>query len=813
MKIKERKSMVDNGISVSYSALGNERVRYLLLNDIMLMLLTAISAVGAIMTFATILQLNIVAELVIPLTVLFSAVFGYIYKVVKKHSYLVIVATILLVGILFLIFKTPLLKGVAILYEQAKITISEYMFWDKITPQYKWEDSFYPLTNSVIILLSFFLCSLISYFLFVHPSFIAIVLLTFPFFEIGALFGAVPNRVYFSMMLASWTGTLTFTRAANQKQKIKKANGKRSKKQINGMRNKFATTAVAVALITIFIFSSITTIFNYVGFIRTKNLDALKKIYKSNISNAIDVLSGEDNDGSLKEGQLLKVDDRVIKDRHYFTLETTLQKIDEPLKLKGYTATTYNKNEWGQTENYDKYTKLFDDLSSYSYRLGGINGNLLSSHKDYDKFNASMMTLSDFRRKKDYAYEAYYADFDNMYYTNFDTSLTPEDNNNYTYKAYIGYEYLFKINASGIYKNKNYKRLMKEYTKFVNAEYTSSYATKKVSDLTKSLGANNSYALVDKVREYLKKNIKQTYVVDKSPTDKDFVEHFLFETKRGYSTHYATAAAVMLQSQGVPARYVEGYFIKEDDFNKTETDRKYGYITFDVTDRYAHAWIEVYDETFGWVPVEVTPGYWVGSFEELMNEQLYVVIEDNYVPEDTKQKEEEPDAPKTDPKLPDEIVFEPPEKTEEEKIDFKYIIYNVVTTILLLIFIVVLIIIAKVLLAFFVRTIKLHSRNKNKLLYNYYNLFLKLCDFEGIETNNIYKFSLFIKTASTTSKNIDEIDLEKFINIILKNTYSRESAGVCDINFVKNFVKDYRARVFKSSTPYKKLYFIIIKSL
>ena len=222
MKRKERTSRVDNGITISYSKLGNEGIKYPFLNDIMLIFLTIISAVGAIMTFVTILKLNIIPELVVPLIVLFSAVFGFVFRVVKKYRFLVIVATFLLGGILLFIFKDSLFKGFAILYEQAKITISEYMFWDEITPQYKWENAFYPLTNSVLILLSLVLCSLMSYFLFVHPSFIAIVLLTFPFFEIGAMYGAIPNRVYFSMMLASWTGSLTFTRATNQKQKSKR---------------------------------------------------------------------------------------------------------------------------------------------------------------------------------------------------------------------------------------------------------------------------------------------------------------------------------------------------------------------------------------------------------------------------------------------------------------------------------------------------------------------------------------------------------------------------------------------------------------
>lgn len=68
--------------------------------------------------------------------------------------------------------------------------------------------------------------------------------------------------------------------------------------------------------------------------------------------------------------------------------------------------------------------------------------------------------------------------------------------------------------------------------------------------------------------------------------------------------HFASAGALILQSLGVPARYASGYVVEPSAFHK----EKKGYQA-DVPDYNAHAWVEIYLENIGWVPVEMTPGY------------------------------------------------------------------------------------------------------------------------------------------------------------------------------------------------------------
>lgn len=91
---------------------------------------------------------------------------------------------------------------------------------------------------------------------------------------------------------------------------------------------------------------------------------------------------------------------------------------------------------------------------------------------------------------------------------------------------------------------------------------------------------------------------------ENNPSGTDFVEYFLFDSREGYCVHFASAAVLALRYFGIPARYVAGYTVSPSDF----TAGAAGTYTAVITGKQAHAWAEVYLDTIGWVPVEMTPG-------------------------------------------------------------------------------------------------------------------------------------------------------------------------------------------------------------
>ena len=102
---------------------------------------------------------------------------------------------------------------------------------------------------------------------------------------------------------------------------------------------------------------------------------------------------------------------------------------------------------------------------------------------------------------------------------------------------------------------------------------------------------------IEEIQNFLKNNYQYTYRPGLTGQDKDPVNEFLTERKRGFCTQFASAAVFLFREAGIPARYVEGYKIRADQWRLGKAQ---------VTDYEAHAWTEIYIEHIGWIPVEVT---------------------------------------------------------------------------------------------------------------------------------------------------------------------------------------------------------------
>ena len=121
---------------------------------------------------------------------------------------------------------------------------------------------------------------------------------------------------------------------------------------------------------------------------------------------------------------------------------------------------------------------------------------------------------------------------------------------------------------------------------------------KTIKQLSCHVNKENSILYnIEEIQKFLKNNYQYTYRPGLTGQDKDPVNEFLTERKRGFCTQFASAAVFLFREAGIPARYVEGYKIRADQWRLGKAQ---------VTDYEAHAWTEIYIEHIGWIPVEVT---------------------------------------------------------------------------------------------------------------------------------------------------------------------------------------------------------------
>jgi hypothetical protein len=129
-----------------------------------------------------------------------------------------------------------------------------------------------------------------------------------------------------------------------------------------------------------------------------------------------------------------------------------------------------------------------------------------------------------------------------------------------------------------------------------------------VRDLAKNITANQPtfYDKVKTVEGYFAVNGYgyNTIEVGIPKGKEDYVDQFLFETKKGYCDNFSSTMIVLLRSIGIPARWVKGF--TPGTFEGTGND---GLREYTVTNANAHSWVEVYFSGIGWVPFEPTRGF------------------------------------------------------------------------------------------------------------------------------------------------------------------------------------------------------------
>ncbi len=155
--------------------------------------------------------------------------------------------------------------------------------------------------------------------------------------------------------------------------------------------------------------------------------------------------------------------------------------------------------------------------------------------------------------------------------------------------------------SEAVYRNyvySNYTQTDKEYASLIRSLFWSDYSTQN----------DSVYNAVEHVRKVLRNNNVYNVTADTSYEEGDDPLYYFLENKaEGNSVYFASAGVMALRAHGIPARYAEGYYVSAAALQAAQSNE------YTVAGGNAHAWIEVYFDGIGWLPVDVTPGYYMSA--------------------------------------------------------------------------------------------------------------------------------------------------------------------------------------------------------
>ena len=169
--------------------------------------------------------------------------------------------------------------------------------------------------------------------------------------------------------------------------------------------------------------------------------------------------------------------------------------------------------------------------------------------------------------------------------------------------------------AAAAFKNAYYQAV------YYRVDTSDASISPRVQELADQIteGLDNDYDKVQAIEEWFGKD-GFTYDLDFIPQELS-AEYFLFKSKRGICTDFATASALLLRAAGIPTRYTEGFLVKTD------------IASIDLYGRYVvkasqgHAFATAYVQGIGWVEVDGTKYAEVASLgKEIQIRVFYAAI-------------------------------------------------------------------------------------------------------------------------------------------------------------------------------------------
>ncbi len=426
-----------------------------------------------------------------------------------------------------------------------------------------------------------------------RPNILLVFGSTFPLAEICLYFGLVPNYAAFAALLCCWCGALAAEITEFGKFADREADRLFAKTS--------AQSAWTAAVIMLMAFSGALLYADAVEFERSEKADKFRSAYtaymrdfswKKFTEDIKDALTPASGSSATHDGKLGNVESVEFSGKNM--LEVTLPENAGTLYLKGFTGSEYTGSRWNEgpalppletklssPEFFSgrtlKYIPEFNDLRSLNVIVRNTG---ISSSVKYYPVNAAGLLETDGKRRR---YGVYFPESSNWRKTviiSADSLKLPEE-------------------LSG--DEDRLRSYAYTYCLDVPDSFTAAH------DFFADYNGNTLYDELTYIRTHLSDLCEYSLESGKKPFGSDFAQWFLTENRKGSCTHFASTAVLLCRSRGIPARYCEGFIVKNEDIADYTADD--GYVTVSVPDNRAHAWAEIYIDGYGWLSFEATPGY------------------------------------------------------------------------------------------------------------------------------------------------------------------------------------------------------------
>lgn len=292
------------------------------------------------------------------------------------------------------------------------------------------------------------------------------------------------------------------------------------------------------------------------------------------------------------------------------------------LYLRGFVGQRYDSGVWRKAEKSlysDEWSGLFDWMKENKILPYNQYASYLDAGNE-KKIEKNTVTVENTGAKRKYVYVPYSTEMlaDKRISEEEDAAVISSGffgTKNYELKEYSKNEPTELLTLDNWYFNSStksqetYIETEKVYRNFVYENYLT------VDENLKSLiedtfwtdtqeEKNGIYAVTQHIRSVLNERIAYDEEPAEIPTDEDPIVWFL-KNRSGNSALYASTAVEAFRAAGIPARYVEGYYLDNTESKQRKTT---------LTSKDSHAWTEVYMDGIGWIPVDVTPGYYFDTY-------------------------------------------------------------------------------------------------------------------------------------------------------------------------------------------------------